>query len=340
MLRLNFPVPRIATQGMLIKRLLPALLLVNCMQYAFAASAPLQLVERIPLPGVTGRIDHMAVDLEQNRLFIAALGNDSLEVVDLHKGKRIRSIKGLSEPQGVIFIADRGLLVIANGGNGVCLVMDARTFKPVARLDLHSDADNLRYDAASGGFLAAYGNGAIAMFDRNFHRSGDIPLPGHPEAFTLDRDTGRMFINVPAAGAVFVADIRKLRLAQTWALQNAAANFPMALNKTNDTLLVGTRRPPQISAIDTLSGKAGFSVPVDADPDDIFIDSVRQRVYVACGAGYIDILEWSAGGVYRMLDRIPSAPGARTALYVPEQQRLYLAVPRRGQRDAAIWVYR
>ena len=305
-----------------------------------AQNASLQLLDRIPLAGVTGRIDHMALDLKTGRLYIAALGNNSLEVIDLHKGARVRSIPGLSEPQGVVFIADRGLLVVANGGDGVCLVLDAESLEPVIRIDLHDDADNLRYDTVSGELFVAYGNGVIGIFDKSFRQTGNLILPGHPESFALDRNTGRMYVNVPSVKSIIVADIEKRHITGTWKLRNAGGNFPMAIDAPAHLLLIGTRRPPQIIGVDTRSGRTSFTVKVDGDPDDIFVDTRRHRVYVSCGAGYLDVLQWSDSGSYQIIDRIPTAPGARTAIFDPEMERLFLAVPKRGEQVAEIRIYR
>lgn len=300
---------------------------------------PLRLVERIPLPGVTGRIDHLAMDTENNRLYVAALGNNSLEVVELGEEKRVRSIQGLSEPQGVVFLADTGRLVVSNGGNGACLVLDPETLKLITRIDLRGDADNLRYHLARRELFIAYGNGAIGIFNDMFRKVGDIPLPAHPESFAINKDASRMFINVPAESAVMVADVESRRIISTWKLNDVRWNFPMALDETAHLVLVGTRRPSQIIGFDMDSGKVSFTVAIDGDPDDIFIDTRRRRVYVSCGAGYLDVLEWADSGDYRLMERIPTAPGARTALFVPEKHRLFLAVPHRGQQDAAIWSY-
>jgi DNA-binding beta-propeller fold protein YncE len=308
-------------------------------RWTYAEEMPLHLMDHIPLTGVTGRIDHMAVDTVSNRLFVAALGNNSLEVVDLQKGTKIRTISRLREPQGVLFIAGSGRLVVSNGGNGACLVFDANTLELIKRIDLHEDADNLRYDVAAQQLFVAYGRGAIGIFDNNYERVGVIPLPGHPESFALSRGDGRMFINVPAIQAVVVADVERRQIVGTWKLRNARGNFPMALDGAFHLLLVGARDPSQLVGFDTQSGRVAFTIPIDGDPDDIHIDSQRRRAYVSCGAGYLDVLERTDSGQYQSMKKIATAPGARTSLFVSEMRRLFLAVPHRGQQEAGIWVY-
>lgn len=321
-------------------RILPIVAaLLGLTGWAYAQDLPLQLVEQIPLPHVTGRIDHMALDTASNRLFIAALGNNSLEIVDLQKAKRIKSLPRLSEPQDVVFMPDSRRLVVSNGGNGVCSVFDATTLELITQFDLHEDADNLRYDIATQQLFVAYGRGAIGVFDKKLQRLGVIPLPGHPEAFALNRGDGRMFVNVPARQAVIVADIARQQIIDTWPLRNAKGNFPMALDEAAHLLWIGAREPSQLIGFDTRSGKIVVTIPIDGDPDDIFIDSQQHRIYISCGTGYLDVLEQTDPGHYHSIARIPTAPGARTSLFAPEMRRLFLAVPHRGQREAAVWIY-
>ena len=298
----------------------------------------LRLLTRIPLPGVSGRIDHMAIDEKHHRLFIAALGNNSLEVVDLQKKQRIKSIPGLREPQGVVFIRANSRLIVSNGGDGACLVYDAGTFRPIKRINLFQDADNLRYDIYTQHLYVAYGRGAIAIYDSGFNRAGNINLPGHPESFALSGD-GRIFVNIPAIQSIAVVDTGKQRIAASWHLPRSRGNYPMALDQDGRLLLVGTRYPARLVGFNTLSGQKVFSIPIDGDADDIFIDSNLHRIYVSCGEGYLDILERTNAGSYRVIKKIATASGARTSLFVPDSHRLYLAVPRSGGRQAAIWVF-
>ena len=302
------------------------------------ADEPLRLLTKIPLPGVSGRIDHMAIDEKNHRLFIAALGNNSLEVVDLQKGQRTTSIPGLREPQGVVFIRANGRLIVSNGGDGACLVYDAGTFRLIKRINLFQDADNLRYDIYTQRLYVAYGRGAIAIYDSGFNRAGNIILPGHPESFALSGD-GRLFVNIPAIQSVAVADAGKQRITASWRLPRSRGNYPLALGQDGRLLLVGTRYPAHLVGFDTQSGQKVFSTPIDGDADDIFIDNILHRIYISCGEGYLDVLERTDTGSYKIIKKIPTASGARTSLFVPDSHRLYLAVPRNGGQQAAIWVF-
>lgn len=319
------------------------MLLVAAVLFALSclaqADSSMRFVNNIPLPGVVGRIDHMAVDTSGNRLFIAALGNNSLEVVDLENERRTRSITGLMQPQGVAFIPGAARLVVSNGGNGMLSVFDANTLKLITQVDLHKDADNLRYDSDTKQLFVAYGAGAMGIFDAQITQIGVISLPGHPESFALDADYGRMFINIPGIGAVLAVDVDRRKIISTWRFSHVADNFPMALEEGGQLLFVGTRHPPRLVGIDIQTGKIVVTVPIDGDADDMYVDNRRGRIYISCGAGFLDVVERTSSGRYQLVDKIRTAIAARTSLFVPDMQRLFLAVPKRGPRGAEIRIY-
>jgi len=300
----------------------------------------LRLAQTVPLPGVEGRIDHMAVDVKGERLFIAALGNNTVEVLDLRAAKRIRSVAGFHEPQGVGFIPELNKLFVANARDGACDLIDGSTFKPLKRINFADDADNIRYDTKSGRVYVGYGSGALGIIDA---ASGDqlsaIKLDGHPESFQLEKSGPRIFVNVPNAQKIAVVDREKGAGLGSWPVTDARANFPMALDETHHRLLVGARRPAKLLVFDTDSGKRVVDVASPGDADDIFYDGARQRIYISGGEVSIGIIQQQDADHYKPGARISTASGARTSLFVPELGRLYLAVPHRGSQLAEVRVY-
>src|SRR5262245_38545632 len=302
--------------------------------------APLRQVQTIPLPHVEGRMDHMAVDLYGQRLFIAALGNNTLEVLDLQAGTHLHTITGLHEPQGVVFLSESNTIVVTNGQTGTCDLFDGTTFQHRNAVTLTSDADNVRYDAATHTLYVGYGAGALGLIDATRAQPlGDLPLQGQPEAFQLAQTGPRIFVNVPSAHHIAVVDRDKRTVITTWPLQGAEANFPMALDESQHRLFVGVRTPPMLLVIDTESGKEMARVQSVGDTDDLFYDAPHRRLYIAGGAGALSIVAQEDADHYTPVAAIPTAPGARTALFVPTLSRLYLAVPQRGTQGAEIRVY-
>lgn len=303
------------------------------------ASGPVRLVQTIPLPGVAGRIDHMDLDRERGRLFIAARGNNSLEVVDLRSGKRARSVPGFDAPQGVSFVGGTNRLFVANGGSGACEMLDGTTFRLIRSVNYAGDADNLRLDPVAKRIYVGYGNGGLGIIDAETGASrGSIPLEVHPESFQLEFSGSRIFVNLPDAREIAVVDRRSGRVATDWPCA-CEANYPMALDEAGHRLFVGCRHPGSVLVYDTASGQRIDSIPISGDVDDLFYDGDRRRIYAACGAGFLDVLGERRTGRYAPIGRIPTGRNARTALFVPELRRLYVAVPRAGAQRAEIRVF-
>ena len=303
------------------------------------AQTALQLVRTIPLPGVGGRIDHMAVDMQGHRLFIATLGNDTVEVVDLETGKRLQSISGCSEPQGLAFLPKQNLLFIANGGSDELKVYDSEKFQLLKTTGSLSDADNARADETGDRVYVGYGRGALGVFDTNGIQVGSIPLDGHPESFQREENGNRIFVNVPGDGSVAVVDRVQQKVVVKWRLEAAHSNFPMALDEANHRLFIGCRSPARLLVLDTVSGRTVAQVEISGDTDDVFYDAKRNCLYVSCGEGFLDVIRCRAGDQYERIGHEPTRGGARTSFYLPKLDRLYLAVPKRRGQDAEIRVY-
>jgi len=307
---------------------------------ARAPADPIHLIETIALGGVEGRIDHMALDQTGQRLFVAALGNGTVEVVDLRSGRRVRSLGGFREPQGLGYGSSPPRLFVANGGDGTCEILEGESYKHLRTLRFSGDADNVVCDARDRRVYVGYGEGGLRVFDAaNGDSLGDIPLTAHPEAFAVESAGSRVFVNVPEVGEVAVADRSAGRVMGRWRVSGFSANFPMALDEAGHRLFVGYRRPGAVVVLDTRSGARRSVIPIDGDVDDLFFDVAGQRLFAVCGAGFIDVIAAGGSRSFRRIGRTATAPGARTALFAPASRRLYVAVPHRGAQQAEIRVF-
>ncbi len=304
------------------------------------APQPLALEAKILLGAVKGRIDHMAVDSHHQLLYVAELGNGSVAVVDLAARKVAHRIGDLSEPQGVAYHAATNTLYVANAGDGSVRLFQASDFTPLGRIDLGNDADNIRIDSWRNRLVVGYGKGALAMIDPTSRRKvGEMPLDGHPESFQFDEAGSRIFVNVPAADQIVGLDATTGKKVTLFESAGANANFAMALDADEHRLVVAFRTPPRLVSFDTSTGKRQASLEACRDADDVFVDARRHRVYVSCGEGVIDVFSGDAGG-YARIARIATVAGARTSLFVPATDRLYLAVRATPSEPATIWVFR
>jgi len=306
------------------------------------SGAGLRQVGVIPLSGVEGRIDHMAFDGQSGRLYVAALGNNTVEVVDVGQGKVVHTIRGLANPQGIGVDGKDRRVFVANAKDGSCRIFDANSFGQVGSVDLKDDADNVRYDVAAGRMYVGYGDGALAVLEAGSGKHLlDIKLPAHPESFQLESKGRRVFVNLPDAGGVVgVVDRDKGKLVQTWPVGEAKANFPMALDEANHRLFVGCRQPARLVVMDTETGKAAAALECVGDTDDVWYDAGAGRVYVSGGAGAVSVFSRGEGGRYTVAGSVATASGARTSFFAPELGTLFVAVPHRGGQKAEIRVFK
>src|SRR5882672_7007668 len=302
-------------------------------------TAGLRLEAKISIGNVSGRIDHMAIDLARQRLFVAELGNNTVGIVDLNSRNVIRNLAGLKEPQGVAYLPATDTLYIASGGDGSVRQFRGPDYTAAGQIDLGDDADNIRLDIPANQIVVGYGSGGLAVIDAASSRKvADIPLSAHPEGFQLDQGRNRIFVNLPRAQAIAVVDGRSGKQTASWPTKIAGGNFPMALEQDARHALVAFRNPAKLGAFSMDDGSVIASPDICGDADDLFVDAKRRRVYISCGEGFLDVLD-SAQGAYRRVSRIATVAGARTSLFVPEMDHLMLAVRASGREGAAIWVY-
>lgn len=318
----------------------------SCLSFVLAAQAaalcqpaPLHLKQTISLAGVGGRIDHLAVDLRGRRLFVAALGNNTVEIVDLQAGRRVHSITGLQEPQGIFYLPDTNRLYVAGGGDGACRIYDAASYKLVKTVALGEDADNIRYDPAARRLYIGYGAGALGVIDPDGNKLADIRLDAHPESFQLESNGPRIFVNLPNAKKVAVIDRRKAAVVASWGTGGAQANYPMALDEPNRRLFVACRQPARLLVLTTDTGALVTQLATAGDCDDLFYDAPHQRLYASGGEGVIAVVRQRDRDHYEEVARIPTTSGARTSLLVPDLGTLFLAVRQQGSQAAGIGVY-
>lgn len=303
------------------------------------ASRPLRLEKTIELPDVQGRIDHMSVDVKGGRLFVSALGNNTVEVIDEKAGKRVKTIGGLPEPQGVLYVPAIDRLYVANAKDGSVRIFDGSSYAAIKTIDYGDDADNLRYDPDHKRIYVGYGSGALAEIDEEGNKVGEIKLDTHPESFQLEKDSPRIYVNLPKSRKVVVLDREKRAIVASWPVGIALANYPMALDQADHRLFVITRLPARLLVFDTTTGKIVQRLPAVGDCDDVFYDQTGKRIYASGGEGAISVFEQQDADHYKESVRITTVKGARTSFFSSELDRLFLAVRRQGTQSAAIQVY-
>ena len=208
--------------------------------------------------------------------------------------------------------------------DGICKIYDAKSFQPSDELSLKDDADNVRYDEATKKIYVGFGSGGIAIINApDGKQIGSIKLSAHPEAFELERHGKRIFVNVPNARHVAVIDRDKGEVIATWKTDLAFANFPMALDEAESSVVYRMPYCRQSCRAQHGLWHVVAKIDISGDPDEIFYDSKRHRVYAICGAGKVDIIEQTDPNTYKPFAKVDTADGARTGLFVLERDTLF-----------------
>ena len=308
----------------------------------FTASSAAQLVmqQTIALPGVTGKFDHFAVDEAEGRLFAAATGNHSVEVVNLVNGETEQSIGGFGKPHGVAWISASRRLFVADGGKGELDMLAGSPLRIVQRIPLSEDADDLVYDADDKLLYVGHGGtnsanpAAIAVIRTdNLTLVKDIPVASHPEALEIDERGSRIFANIADKGQIVVIDAKTQEIKSTWKLAGTNGNTPLAYDVVNDRLLVGCRAPAKLVVLNARTGTEVASASANEGADDLFYDAHMRRAYLIAGSGWVNSYALSVDGVPQALTSIPTVAGAKTGLFVQAKGRLLVGIP--GVKSAA-----
>ena len=304
---------------------------------------PLQLEEQIPVPGVAGRLDHFSADAKRRRLFVSALGNNTLEVIDVFAGRVIHSIKGLAQPQGPLYVPGVDKLYVANAEDGKVRVYDGATYMLRKTIDFGKDPDNMRYDEASKTVFVGFGedDGGIAMIDpKTDERIGQVyKTEGHPESFQVEASGGHIFVNVPDAGYVVESIDRKTGAMTKWPLKGLKGNYAMALNEEDHRLFTITRKTPMMVVLNTENGKEVARLRAAGECDDVFFDASRKRIYVIGAEGFISVFQQNDPDHYELVANVPSGIGIRTGFFFTRRDRFYVGVPAKGSEPAQVWTY-
>ena len=325
-----------------------AVLLSGNLKQAAAQTAareflPLQLEEQIPVPSVAGRLDHFATDVKRKRLFVSALGNNTVEVIDTFAGRVVHSIKGLAQPQGPLYVPTVDKLYVANAEDGKVRVYDGATYTLRKIIDIGKDPDNMRYDETSQTVFVGFGedDGGIAMIDpKTDERVGPVyKTEGHPESFQVEAKGGHIYANVPDAGNVVESIDRKTGAVTKWPLRELRGNYALALNEEDHRLFAVTRKTPMMVVLNSETGTEVARLRAAGECDDVYFDLARKRVYVIGAEGFISVFEQKDPDHYALVANVPSGIGIRTGYFFAKRDRLYVGVPAKGNEPAQVWTY-
>ena len=330
------------------KLFLAAIFLSGAQLVAAQTSAPLKLATKYEMPAsVKGRFDHLGIDTSGNRLFVVGEEAQQVLVFDLTSGKFIRAIK-VDHPHAVLYRDDLSRIYITDEGKGVLNIYDGKTYDLVKSVALKVDTDSIGYDPAThylyidnGGDNAHETFTMLSVVDTTAGtKLADIKVDGDTlEAMSLEKSGDRLFLNNPAKNEVEVIDRKTNKIATVWPVKLGKGNATMALDESSHRLFVGCRSGA-IVVFDSQTGKELQALPVGKGVDDLMFDPAGKRIYATSGGtGAVDVYKETDADHYQSLGNVPSGPGAKTGLLVPQLSRLFVAVPPKGTTPAEVYVY-
>jgi WD40 repeat protein len=282
----------------------------------------------------------MSVDLDRGLLFFAGYVNNTVTIVDINSGLVLRSIGGLSNPQGVAWVPGAGRLYVSNAGDGTVDIFNGSTFTQTGKITFSGDADNLRYDGGTRLLYLGYGSGGIATINTTSNTVVMTKaLPAHPESFQVEATGQAVYVNVPPSNLITAFD--KITGNSILNRSMTGNNFPMALDESGARLFVATRSPSELRVLDTStpSLRSVTNVTIKGDPDDIFFDAAHGMVYISCGQGSLEVIKQVDPTHYNVVQTIATGQGARTSLLVPELGSIFVGVPATTGQQAEILVF-
>jgi len=309
----------------------------------------LRLLHSVSIAGIDGDFDHFTVDLAGHRLFLAAEEHKTVQVFNLDTGKTIRTITGFDTPHGLLFLPKESQLLVVDGGDGGWLkIVDAKTYAVERSIKLSPDADALAYDAAThlayitnGGKEAGNDYSLISIIDtKSQEKVGDIRIPSsNLEAIALEKEGSRLFVNLRDKNQIGVVDRKSRTLVSTWQLTQVNFNTPLSIDEAHHLLFVAGRKPGRFAVLDTESGKETTVLPTSEIVDDMSFDPSTNRVYLACGEGFVNVFEKADSGSYKQIAKTPTGYKGKIGYLVPEIHRYFVATSKNGAVPAKLLIF-
>jgi DNA-binding beta-propeller fold protein YncE len=312
-------------------------------------SLPLILVQTVALPGITGDFDHFAIDVKGKRLFLAGEDHKTVEVIDLDNNQRVRSLTGFGTPHSILYLPEKDRLYVTDGADGTVKILKGSDYQPVDRIKLVEGADSIGYDHEARQLFVVTGGKDVPL-DHSFLSKVDLatdkPISdiriesNHVEAMVLEHHGSRLFINVTDKNEVAVIDRQAMKVNARWKVGVGSENSPIAFDESGKRLIIVCRKPPMLVVMNSENGSIVTNQPAAARADDVVYDHKNRRIYVPGGEGYISVFSQQDADHYALLAKVPSAPGAKTALLVPELNRLFVAVsPGETNAEAKVLIF-
>lgn len=295
---------------------------------------PLKLIQTITLPGYTGDFDHFAIDRQRGRLLLAAEDHGTIEVFDLQTGKHLRTVKGFDTPHAILVRPDASTVVVTDSGKTMTKILDADTYDNKGSITLVESADSAGYDPKANIFYIVTGGKDVNMKTSEIEavnpdtgkKLGEVKFnDNHVEAMALEKNGNRLFVNLAETNKLAVVDRETMKEIAEWPVPPCKENAMVAMDEVRKRLYVVCRAPGMVVVMNSDSGAVLSTQPAPLRADEVLFDAAANRLYVPGGEGYIGVYDTTDPDGLKMIAKVPSAPGAKTGILLPDMKKLIVA---------------
>jgi DNA-binding beta-propeller fold protein YncE len=299
------------------------------------AAAPLRLQQSVDLPGYTGDFDHFAADRQRGRLLLAAEDHGTVEVFDLNSGKHLKTITGFENPHSLLIRPGAATILVTDSGKSMSKLLDAATYDKKGVVKLVPGADSIGYDASENIVYIVTGGKDVDMAtvelaavdpDSGAKKRALTLQDNHVEAMAIEKGGDRLFINLAQTNKVAVIDRKTMKVLALWPVPAAEQNSMVAFDEAHHRLFLGCRKPGMVVTMNSDTGEITGTVPGPLRADELLFDAANHRLYMPGGEGFIGIYDTADPDHLKTIAKVPSAPGAKTGILLPDQKKLVLAV--------------
>ena len=272
--------------------------------------------------GGDGGWDYVTVDAPNHRVFVTRSSHTI--AVDAVSGKLLGDVPGQQRSHGTALVPKVNRGFITDGGKGVIVAFDLKTYAVLGTIPAQADADGIIYDPKLDLVLAVSGDGGVLM---TFHPDIDlknakvdtIDLGGKPEF--LASDGNRVYVNLENKDLVAVVDVKQHKVVADWPVAPGGHPVGMAIDAAGHHLFVGCRNPQKMIVMNTNDGKVEAALPIGAGVDATDFDD--GQAFASCGDGTLTVVG-QKGGQWSVEQTLKTTPGARTSGVDLSNNKIYL----------------
>ncbi len=302
---------------------------------AAAQSSSVRLIKSVELPGYSGDFDHFAADYDRNRLLLAAEDHGTLEVFNLNTSAHLRTVNGFGNPHSILVRKGVPTVFVTDSAKENATIRDADAYAKKQTVQLTPGSDTAKYDASANILYVVTGGKDVDMKTANLEainpdtgaKLGSITFQdNHVEAMAFVESDPRLFINLTQTNKLAVVDRKSMKVIATWPVSPAQQNAMVVFDSAQHRLYVVCRSPGMVVVMNSDTGAVVGTQPAPLRADEVQYDPSTHRLYVPGGEGYMSIYDTNDPDHLKIVEKVTTASGAKTALLIPAMHRLFVAV--------------